>query len=91
MISVQGGDGMAVNNEEITPYNRRTSNGIPRRITSSGKPQNLRNGVDISIGGASRRRMVFMDDNLQSYQQTLRMADEQMKDAISNMQVGVYE
>nr|CAD7455611.1 unnamed protein product [Timema tahoe] len=53
--------------------------------------RNLRNGVDISIGGASRRRMVFMDDNLQSYQQTLRMADEQMKDAISNMQVGVYD
>nr|CAD7267222.1 unnamed protein product [Timema shepardi] len=89
--TVRGGDGMAGNNEEITSYNRRTSNGIPRRITSSGKPQSLRNGVDISIGGASRRRMVFMDDNLQSYQQTLRMADEQMKDAISNMQVGVYE
>jgi len=39
----------------------------------------------------SRRRVVFVDNYLYTYQETLRQVDAQMDEAIKNMPVGVFE
>ncbi|PSN48742.1 hypothetical protein C0J52_08911 [Blattella germanica] len=70
-------------NEVLQKYNIETFFIIPiEKVRKSGND-------NLAVG--SRRRMVFMDDNLYKYQQTLKKADEQMAEAIKKMQVGIYD
>ncbi|KAJ8865994.1 hypothetical protein PR048_033518 [Dryococelus australis] len=80
------------NYEERINFSRRTSNGNVRRFTSGGRHSNRTSSIaDVANPINSRRRMAFMDNNLYRYQQTLKIADEQMAGAIRNMPVGVYQ
>ncbi|XP_063240231.1 adenylate cyclase type 2-like isoform X2 [Bacillus rossius redtenbacheri] len=78
------------NYEARISFSRRISNGNVRRLTS-GRIHSLRgSSAEVASPVSSRRRMAFMDNNLYRYQQTLKVADEQMAEAIRNMPVGVY-
>ncbi|KAJ4431593.1 hypothetical protein ANN_20192 [Periplaneta americana] len=77
--------------EDKPLYNRRYSAGGQRRLTANKSSSQVRRSATDNLAVGSRRRFVFMDDNLYKYQQTLRKADEQMAEAIKNMHVGVYD
>jgi len=76
--------------EDRSMYNRRYSTG-QRRLTGNRSSLQVRRSITDNLAVGSRRRVVFVDNYLYTYQETLRQVDAQMDEAIKNMPVGVFD
>jgi adenylate cyclase len=76
--------------EDRPIYNRRHSAG-QRRLTGNKSSFQVQRSISDNLAVGSRRRIMFVDDNLYNYKETLGKADEWMDEAIKKMPVGIYD
>jgi len=51
----------------------------------------VQRSISDNLAVGSRRRIMFVDDTLYKFKETLRKADEQLEEEIKKMPVGVCE